>query len=212
MVTALGGLSFSLFELSDQRSLEFGFFSAVSSAVVFQIRFKLVRWVFGWSILLRIPEIEKVKVVALRKEGNALPLDSEPGHSRLLSKNISADSFNYRLGGRVLRELFRVVFIVHVVSNTDKFSAVIAACEKDHSDTENFRSRDSLQVRSIGLEKELVDANGDGSDKKRVEFLVIFRTTQVSTANLHLYAGSFDLRCSRADVSEFPFQVWQLGC
>jgi hypothetical protein len=57
VITALGGISFEFF---DQRSLEFGFFSAVSSAIVFQIRFGLVRWVFGWSILLRIPEKEGV--------------------------------------------------------------------------------------------------------------------------------------------------------
>jgi hypothetical protein len=77
-------------------------------------------------------------VVVNENEGNALPLDSEPGHSRLLSKNISADSFNNRFGGRVLGELFRVVFVVHVVSNADKFSAIIAASEKNHCDTENF--------------------------------------------------------------------------
>jgi hypothetical protein len=60
VITALGNISFSLFEFSDKCSLEFGFFSAVSSAVVLQISFGLVRWVFGWSILLRIPGIERV--------------------------------------------------------------------------------------------------------------------------------------------------------
>jgi hypothetical protein len=60
VITALGDISFNLFEFSDQRSLEFGFFSAVSSAVVLQVRFRLLRWVFGWSILLRIPEIKRV--------------------------------------------------------------------------------------------------------------------------------------------------------
>lgn len=123
-----------------------------------------------------------MKVVASKKESNVLPLDSESGHSWLLSKDVSADSFNNRFGRRVLGELFRVVFVVHIVSNTNKFPAIIAASEKNHCDTENFRSRDSLQVRSVGLEKELVDTNGDGSDKKRVEFLVILRTIRVSNS------------------------------
>lgn len=78
-----------------------------------------------------------------------------------------------RLGRRFGVELFGVVLIVDVVPNPHKFPSIVAACEKDDSHTENFRSRDPLEIRGVCFKDEFVDANWDGANEKRVELLVV---------------------------------------
>ena len=73
----------------------------------------------------------------------------------------------------MFHKLLRIVFIVHIVSDTDEFSTIIAASKENHSHTEDFGSGNALEVWGVGLEDELVDTDGDGSHQKGIEFLVI---------------------------------------
>jgi hypothetical protein len=73
---------------------------------------------------------------------------------------------NYRFRRRLCVELFRVIFIVDVVANADKFSPVVATSEENDRDTKYFRSRNPLQVRRIGFEDEFIHSNRNGADKK----------------------------------------------
>lgn len=68
----------------------------------------------------------------------AVPFDSEPRHTRLLSQDIPPHTINVWLRRWLGVEFFRVVFVVHVVSNADKLSALVAACEEDDSDTKDL--------------------------------------------------------------------------
>ena len=54
-----------------------------------------------------------------------IPFDSEASNSRLFGKNIAIHSFNNRLRRWLVVELFAVVFIVHVVSDSYEFSSII---------------------------------------------------------------------------------------
>jgi hypothetical protein len=105
-----------------------------------------------------------------------IPLDSEASHTRLLGKNIPANAVNNRLSRGIGDQLLRVVLVVDIVSDTNKLAAIVAASEKNDGHTQDLGGRDALQVGGIGLEDELVHSNGNGTDEKRVEFLVIFRT------------------------------------
>lgn len=107
-------------------------------------------------------------------EKKNIPLDGEPSHTGLLSKDIAANALNDGFGWGLCRQLLRVVLIVDIVANTDKFTAVVAASQEDHSDTEDLRGRNALQIGRICLENELVHTDGDRADQEGVEFLVIF--------------------------------------
>jgi hypothetical protein len=64
-----------------------------------------------------------------------VPLDGEPRHSRLLCKDVSADSFNDRFGGWLIVHLLIIVLIVDVIANAHKLSAIVRACQKNDRDT-----------------------------------------------------------------------------
>ena len=62
----------------------------------------------------------------------------------------------------------------------------------------------------VGFENELVDADRNGSDEKRIEFLVIFGAIPIGKRggkSLIRSVREFNLRGRRADVGELPFQV-----
>ena len=102
-----------------------------------------------------------------------VPLDSESGHTRLLCKHVPPHAVNVWLRGGFSVELFGVVFIVDVVANPDKLSAIVAACEEDDGDAENLGCRDASEVWGVGFEYEFVHADGDGPDEERIELLVM---------------------------------------
>lgn len=107
-----------------------------------------------------------------------IPLDGEASHTGLLSEDIAADTLNDGLGWGLSRQLLRVVLIVDIVTHTDKLTAVVAAGQEDDSDAQDLGGRDALQIRRIGLEDELVHADGDRADKKGVEFLIVLGAIQ----------------------------------
>jgi len=75
--------------------------------------------------------------------------------------------------GRLRVQLFGVVLIVNIVANADKFSIIVAACKEDDGNTEDFGSRDALQIGWVGLEDEFVHAYRDGAHEERVELLIV---------------------------------------
>lgn len=102
-----------------------------------------------------------------------LPLDCKSGNTGLLCQHVSLHTLDNGLGRGLSGQFLRVIFIVDIVADTDELASVVGAGQENHSDTDNFGIGNARDVRGIGRENELVDADGDGADEKRVEFLVV---------------------------------------
>lgn len=109
-----------------------------------------------------------------------IPFDSESSHTRLLGENIATDVLDLGLRRGLGGQFLRVVLVVHVVTHTDELAAIIAAGEEDDGDAQDLRRRDALEIWSISLEDELVDADRNGADEEGVEFLVVLRAKEKS--------------------------------
>lgn len=121
-----------------------------------------------------------VHVRLLRRElsGRALvaiPLDSEAGDSGLLCEDVAADLLDDGLGGRLVDQLLVGVLVADVVADADELAAVVGASEQDDGDAKDLGCGDVGGVGRVGLEDELVDADGDGTDEEGVEFLIVLR-------------------------------------
>lgn len=57
--------------------------------------------------------------------GYNLPLDGEPGNTWLIGQDVSANLLDDRLGRRIGIQLFCLVLIVDVVSNSNELAAVV---------------------------------------------------------------------------------------
>lgn len=136
-----------------------------------------------------------------------LPLDVEPGDTGLFGQHAALDSVGEDLCRGLGIQLLRVVFVVDVVANTDKFSAVVGACEENDGDAEDVGVGDLGAVWGIGLEEELVDADGDRPDKERFELLIILVADEVVLDWKLSSCSSLDSRGGRADVGQLPLQV-----
>lgn len=106
---------------------------------------------------------------------NCIPFDRKASHTRLLRENIAANAVNDGLLGRIRSKLLGIIFVIHVVAHADEFPTIIAAGEEDDGHTENLRCGNASEVGRISLEDELVCADRNGPNEKRIEFLVIFR-------------------------------------
>ena len=102
-----------------------------------------------------------------------VPFDSKSGHTRFLCQDVPPHTVDIWLGGGLSIELFRVVFIVDVVANSNELSAIVAACEEDDSNAENLGCRNASEIWGVGFEYEFVHADGDGPDEERIELLVM---------------------------------------
>lgn len=102
-----------------------------------------------------------------------VPFDSKPGHTRLLSQDVPPHSVDVWLGGGLSIELFRIVFIVDVVADSNELSAIVAACEENDCNTEDLGCRDASEVWGVGFEYELVHADGNGPDEEGIKLLVM---------------------------------------
>jgi glucan biosynthesis protein len=105
-----------------------------------------------------------------------IPFDRETGHARLLCQDVALDSVNDGLRRRLGAQLFRVVFVVYVVTDAHELAAIVGTRQKNDSNTQNVGVRDARRVRGIRFENKLVDSNRNGSDKERIEFLVVLVT------------------------------------
>lgn len=111
----------------------------------------------------------------VNKEEGISPLDGKSSHTGLLSKDVAAYVLNKRLGRGVCCQLLAIVLIVHIVADSNEFSAVVAASEEDDGHAQHFRGRNAVDVRSGSLEDELVHPDRNGTNQEGVKFLVILR-------------------------------------
>ena len=120
-----------------------------------------------------------------------IPLDGKASYTRLLCENLPLHLFDDRLSRRLQRQCLVCVFVVDVVAHADELAVFIAAAQQDDSDANDLAVGDARQVRGIGAEDELVDANGEGSNKDGIQLLVILVSggrlgTRIDTACIAL--------------------------
>ena len=143
-------------------TLELLLFSAVSRTVVLG----------GVDVRLLGRELGRGALVAV-------PLDGEASDTRLLGQDVAADLLDDGLGGRLVDQGLVGVFVVNVVAHAHELAAVVGAGEQDDGDAEDLSCGDVGGVGRVGLEDELVDADGDGADEEGVEFLIVLRSESV---------------------------------
>jgi hypothetical protein len=97
-----------------------------------------------------------------------VPLDGETSDTGLLGQHVADNSLVDGLGWRRLRELGAVVLVADVVSNTNKLTSVVGAGQKDDGDAQNLGGEELGDIGRVGLEDELVDSDGNRTDKERV--------------------------------------------
>lgn len=95
-----------------------------------------------------------------------IPLDSEPSHSWLLFQEFPDDSIDLDLLRWLVDQLFRIVLIADIVTNTDKLATIVRASKKYNGDTKNFGAWELGKVWRLGFEDELVDTYGDGANEE----------------------------------------------
>lgn len=118
-----------------------------------------------------------------------IPLDGKAGDAGLVGQHVATDLLNDGLGRGVGGQLLGLVLVVDVVAHAHELATIVGAGQQDDGDTHNLGVGNALDVGGVGLEDELVDADGDGADEQSVELLVI------------LVGGS------RADVGQLPLEV-----
>lgn len=123
-----------------------------------------------------------------------IPLNSKACYSWLLAQNMSADSIqdwcNWWIGGH----LRVVVLVVDIVANTDELAIIVRAGKEDDSNANDVGWWDAGSIWSGALEDELVDADWDWADEKRVQLLVVL------------------CGLGGANVDELPLEVCGEGC
>ena len=122
--------------------------------------------------------------------GQHIPLDGEACNPGLLGQDVTADLLDDGLGRRVVNEVLALVLVVDVVANAHELAAVVGARQQYHRDAQKLIDGDALCVRRLGLEDELVHADGDGADEEGVEFLIVV------------------VRGGGADVGKLPLEIW----
>lgn len=125
----------------------------------------------------------------VRNTGN-LPLYGEAGDTRLVSQDIAADLLDDGLGRGVGAQLLSLILVVDIIANAHELATIVGAGQQDDGDAHDLGIGNALGVRSIGLEDELINTNGDRADQQGVELLVI------------LVGGG------RADIGQLPLEVW----
>jgi hypothetical protein len=110
-----------------------------------------------------------------------IPLDGEPSNSGLLVQDVTDDPLEDGLAGGLVVHLGGVVLVVHVVADTDKLTAVVGTGEEEDGDAHDLGDGKLGHIRGVGLEEELVDTDGDGTNEQVTELLVIIRAAAIFT-------------------------------
>lgn len=105
-----------------------------------------------------------------------VPFDGKSSNSRLFGKNVAPDAIHDGFGGWFGIELVAIVLVVDIVAHAYELSPIVAAGKEDHCYTQDLRSRNPLEIRSVGFKDKFVDADGDGADEERVKLLVVLRS------------------------------------
>lgn len=101
------------------------------------------------------------------------PFDGKSSHSGLLCKHITLDLVEDWLWRGISLELIRVIFIVDIVSNSNKLAAIVRAGKENDGDAQNLSIGDSASIWRVGLEDKLVDAYRNRTNEEGVEFLIV---------------------------------------
>lgn len=105
--------------------------------------------------------------------GQDLPFDSKSSDSWLLRQNVASHFLKDWLSWWIGIELFRIVLVVDIVSDSNKLSAIVGTGEEDDGNAEDLSIWDALGVRWVGFEDKLVDSDWDGTDEEGVELLIV---------------------------------------
>jgi len=124
------------------------------------------------------------------------PLDSETSHSRLLCQDVPPDLLDDGLGWRIGNESFIRIFVVDIVTNTDKFAVVISTGQEDDGDTNDFSVGNLGQVGSICFEEELVDADWDWAHEESVKYLIMLGSVRRKSVT-----------CTHDMIARCPYEV-----
>jgi hypothetical protein len=119
-----------------------------------------------------------------------VPLDRKSSNSRLFSQKVSHNSLHNRDLWRLVVEFWRVIFVVDIVSNTDKLAAIVGTSQEQDGHAEKLRGGNAVGLGGIGFENELVDADRDRTDKKGIKNNIVLG------------------RSGGADIGELPLQIW----
>ena len=102
-----------------------------------------------------------------------IPLDSKSSNTGLLGEDVPHDSIGLNLFRRLVVELLRIVFVAHVITNTNEFTTIIRASKKNNGNPQDLGRGKFGKGRGFGLKNELVHTDGDGTNKEGVELLIV---------------------------------------
>lgn len=112
-------------------------------------------------------------MACMHEQALYIPLDGKASDAGLLGENVAADLLDNGLCRGVGAELLDLVLVVDIVADANEFATIVGAGQEDDGNAHDLSIGDALGVGGIGLEDELVDADGDGADQQGVELLVI---------------------------------------
>lgn len=142
-----------------------------------------------------------------------IPFDCETSDTRLLRENIALHALNDGLGRRLSIELFRIIFVVYIVSHSHELATIVGAGQKNHRDTKDVGFGDASCVGRVGFEQKLVHTDRNGPDKQGIELLVVLVTKKGVRIMFGAAFGSQNpnSRCSRANIGQLPLQVYEVA-
>ena len=102
-----------------------------------------------------------------------IPLDGKSSNTGLLGKDVPHNSIGLNLFRRLVVEFLGIVFVAHVITNTNELTTVIRASKKDNGNSQDLRRGKFGKSRGFGFKNELVHADGDGTNKEGVKLLIV---------------------------------------
>lgn len=141
-----------------------------------------------------------------------IPLDGKSSNTGLLGKDVPHNSIGLNLFRRLVVEFLRIVFVAHVITNTNELTTVIRASKKDNGNPQDLRRRKFGKSRGFGLKNELVHTDGDRTNKEGVKLLIVLGTVE----NLSKYEigdekqwilMGYSLRVGRTDIGKLPLKI-----
>ena len=107
-----------------------------------------------------------------------IPLDGKSGNTGLLGEDVPHNPIGLNLFRRFVVEFLRIVFVAHVIANTNEFTTVIRTSKKNNGNSQDLRRGKLGKSRGFGLKNELVHTDGDGTNKEGVKLLIVLGTVE----------------------------------
>lgn len=141
-----------------------------------------------------------------------IPLDGKSSNTGLLGEDVPHNSIGLNLFRRLVVELLRIVFVVHVITNTNEFTTIIRASKKNNGNPQDLGRGKFGKARGFGLENELAHTGGDGTNKEGVEHLIVlgaienFSKYEIGDEKQWILMG-YSLRVGRTDIGKLPLKI-----